>query len=102
MDDLISRKAVLDWISTQKDEICQKRTSGTDESIPRETLITMQRDLGAFETAVKNLPIAYDIEKVIEELKEAGEYCWECGDNVSTDIAIEIVKQGGVRKDVDE
>lgn len=52
---------------------------------------------------IKNQPTAYDIDKVVEELEQMKEKCLKYGDIVGcSDFkkAIEIVKQGGVGKDV--
>lgn len=45
---------------------------------------------------IKRQPTAYDIDKVVEELKEADDgYCWYCGNSISLGEAIKIVKAGG-------
>lgn len=65
---------------------------------------------------VDDIPIAYDIDKVIEELEALRNidicknvkcsersylYCSECSQNLVVDKAIEIVKQGGVETDTE-
>ena len=67
---------------------------------------------------IKNQPTAYSVDKVVEELQKMkglacdGKSCSECeytsycldgeqSEKVAIDKAIEIVKQGGVRKDVE-
>ena len=56
---------------------------------------------------VEKMPTAYDVEKVVAELKERSKE-YNSGlrlhgkpEEMITDEAIEIVKQGGVRKDVE-
>jgi hypothetical protein len=61
---------------------------------------------------IQNMPTAYDVEKVVEELEENAtrytkKYVTPYGNNgyrdvkaISVNRAIEIVKQGGVGKDV--
>ena len=62
--------------------------------------------------ALRKEPTAYDIDKVVEELESAENYYYhdkfdEEGDlimfkSIEQSVAIEIVKQGGVRKDVNK
>lgn len=53
-----------------------------------------------FETIIDEQPPAYDVEKIVEELKENSQYCVPLGGQSFTGIklekAIDIVKRGGV------
>ena len=52
-------------------------------------------------TTICEQPTAYDIEKVIKELDDASWQETDISTVIYTDEAIEIVKQGGVGKDVE-
>ena len=88
MSDLISRKKIRDYI---KGEI--NPYGKPFEGTAYELGLKIMRYIDAMDSA-------YSVDKVVEELKNAS---WEETD-ISTviyiDDAIEIVKQGGVRKDV--
>lgn len=78
-DDLISRKAVI-------------------ESVDRHT-----RDDGTLDDDIsvilEELETAFDKEKVIEELQEAGQSCNDANDNCGVEAieyAIDIVEKGGI------
>lgn len=57
--------------------------------------------------AIENVPTVYDVDKVVEELKQrskeynSGVRLHGKPEEMLTDDAIEIVKQGGVGKDVE-
>ncbi len=87
MSDLISRKAVLKLIEDIK----------VDKDIPKNygTLLDIM-------SVIRNMPTAYDVDKVTEQLKECERYVYDAvsdEDNyvIDTEKAIEIVK--GVVKD---
>ena len=89
MSDLISRNAVID--------IIHKEIERTTSFAEHQTQINI-------EMAVKELPIAYDVDKVVEELESRictiDEYDTEISmRNKHYKTAIEIVMQGGVGKD---
>lgn len=103
MSDLISRSEVLSFIQKIKDEINENKCFG-DKS--RKLNMGDLQDIILF---VENVSTAYSVDKVVEELKcdrcescnflevcAGSEYCEKCHEKV-----IEIVKHGGVRKDVD-
>lgn len=77
MDDLISRKAVLDIILGELGFRC-----GYDADI---ALLSVKK-------CVSELPTAYDVEKVVEELEEIDKKTFR----MSPKDAIDIVKRGGV------
>ena len=100
MSDLISRKKVIDILEKEKSLMCSYDADITIFSI---------------EKGIRELPTAYSVEKVVEELKELRKkdvcdyidcdvclYTDKCGaetdqsNNLKWDKAIEIVKQGGV------
>ena len=87
MSDLISRKAVLKLIEDIK----------VDKDIPKNygTLLDIM-------SVIRNMPTAFDVDKVVEQLKECERYVYDAvsdEDNyvIDTEKAIEIVK--GVVKD---
>ena len=95
MSDLISRSEVIDLLYKVFDEymIATDKTS----------------TLGGFGSEVfkrvREMPTVYDIDKVVDELKELKAYAVYEDINADTkwlDKAIEIVKQGGVSDDVCE
>ena len=95
MSDLISRKKVIDILEKEKSLRC-----------------SYEADIAIFsiEKGIKELPTAYDIDKVVEGLEksskwvnETNEYCDDDGnDYIPLSKAIEIVNQGGVSDDVCE
>lgn len=102
MSDLISRSEVNDVI----DEL-EVYTCGRPNTMKVEiSVLQLQRLINK----LKNIPTAYDIDKVVEELKcdrcescsfievcAGSKFCGECHNKI-----IEIVKQGGVSDDVCE
>ena len=92
MSDLISRNKVIDILEKEKSLRC-----GYDADIA----------IFSIEKVVRELPTAYDIDKVVEKLEEMKTIkgsmktvtCrkWDYG---TVNKAIEIVKQGGVSDDV--
>ena len=101
MSDLISRSKLIEEINELlKSPYANQQQFGAER---RET-IEIVRDL-----CVKNQPTAYDIGNVVEELEGAmwlttnddGETNNLSIQVVSFEDAIEIVKYGGVRKDVE-
>ena len=95
MSDLISRSYVIDLLYKTFDEyrIATDKTS----------------TLGGFGSEVfkrvREMPTVYDIDKVVDELKELKAYAVYEDINADTkwlDKAIEIIKQGGVSDDVCE
>ena len=94
MSDLISRSALLEIIEKMNFDF------GND-SDDTETIIEMVSE------AVNNQPTAYDVEKVVEQLKDkltcedfgTCGYCqnrWCTRELLDADDAIEIVRKGGI------
>lgn len=99
MGDLISRRDALELLY----KIFDKYRMSTDKN----TSIGKSFGTDVFEE-IRNMPTAYDIDKVVEELDKASDY-YECEEQgrehvqmVDLTEAIEIVKQGGVSDDVCE
>lgn len=87
--DLISRKALKQAIDHDFYDHYTKYHD-TDQR----ALIDMVMD------DIDEMPVAFDKEKVIEELKEAGQECNECNDTCgeeAIEYAVEIVEKGGIR-----
>ena len=86
-DDLISRKAVLDILT-------EERIRNSILASPAFGEMLAQR--------IKNIPTAFDKEKVIDELKSAENYLYVNGIRITnfkfihTLTAIEIVEKGGI------
>ena len=100
MFDLISRSEVNDVI----DEL-EVYTSGRPNTMKVEiSVLQLQR----FINKLKNIPTAYDVDNVISQLGDYGNEEIDCYRNTPYENcirecvskAIEIVKQGGIRKDV--
>ena len=86
--DLISRKALKQAIDHDFYEHYTKYHD-TDQI----ALIDMVMD------DIDEMPVAFDKEKVIEELKEAGQECNECNDTCgeeAIEYAVEIIEKGGI------
>ena len=109
MSDLIRKSDVLDLLYG----IFDKYKMSTDKN----TSIGKSFGTDVFEE-IRNMPTVYSVDNVVEELKKMkglacdGKSCSECeytlyclegeqSEKVAIDKAIEIVKQGGVRKDVE-
>lgn len=89
MSDLISRSALIEAMYQKMSLMCASRDG--QHLISMETVIDF----------VKDYPVAYDVDKVVEELEEAS-FPHSLGtvtENVMLrDKAIEIVKGGGVNE----
>lgn len=48
------------------------------------------------EKVIKEIPTAYDVDKVVEEIREYADNIAELGGNFLPEVVIKIVKQGGV------
>lgn len=88
-DDLISRQAVV--------KIIDNEIKSTTAYCLHDTQINIKFD-------VQNLPTAYDVEKVIEQLQKAKTRmsCYRLNnvadDRISINEAIEIVRKGGIKE----
>ena len=94
MSDLIRKSDVLDLLYG----IFDKYKMSTDKN----TSIGKSFGTDVFEE-IRNMPTAYDIDEVVEKLEEMKAYAVYEDINADTkwlDKAIEIVKHGGVGKDV--
>lgn len=89
-DDLISRKAVIDYLREQNNNVIIEKHK--DGFVSEDTCRGMEGAISAFRNFILTLPTAFDKEKVIEELKEEGCII----DDEAGNRAIEIVKKGGI------
>ena len=80
--DLISQKAVLNILT---------------ESRVKDSILCSPAFIEMLTQRIKNIPTAFDKEKVIEELKSPYNYTIMAGKHVTTvDRAVEIVEKGGI------
>lgn len=111
---LIDADALIEWINEQREQVTKKQVAGTDGSIfTREALVNMQRCIGTFETKINNMPTAYDVDAVVEQLEkklknlEHNKKLFEdnqakygvsmCVSEITAfKIAIDIVRKGGI------
>ena len=99
-DDLISRKAVLDYLKEQNNNLLkEKQKNGF--VVSTEACRGMESALIAFRSFILAQPMAFDKEKVIEELKEQIELVsynpMTAGRYIKKDRVIKIVEKGGVK-----
>ena len=98
-DDLISRKAVLDYLKEQNNNLLkEKQKNGF--VVSTEACRGMESALIAFRSFILAQPMAFDKEKVIEELKEQIELVsynpMTAGRYIKKDRVIKIVEKGGI------
>lgn len=98
-DDLISRKAVLDYLKEQNNNLLkEKQKNGF--VVSTEACRGMESAIVAFRSFILDLPTAFDKEKVIEELKEQIELVsynpMTAGRYIKKDRVIKIVEKGGI------
>lgn len=101
--DLISRKAVIDYLREQNNNVIIEKHK--DGFVSEDTCRGMESAISAFRNFILTLPTAFDKEKVIEQIKvlSAGIIL---NTNISDDYAegyvraakdiIEIVEKGGI------
>ena len=97
-DDLISRKAVIDYLKEQNNNLLmEKQKNGV---VSTEACRGMESALIAFRSFILAQPMAFDKEKVIEELKGQIELVsynpMTAGRYIKKDRAIKIVEKGGI------
>ena len=110
-NDLISRQQLLEYLAKEEKMI---HADAKRFKINKDVLEGMKQNINAVMDYVKEADVSYDVEKVVDELKENAsrytkKYVTPCGNNgykdtkaVSIHKAVEIVKQGGVSDDVCE
>ena len=100
-DDLISRKAVIDYLREQNNNvIIEKHKDGfVSEDICR----GMESAISAFRNFILTMPTAFDKEKVIEKLQRRSHNYYPsidhyCLSRKAVDLkdAIEIIEKGGI------
>ena len=97
-DDLISRKAVLDYLKEQNNNLLmEKQKNGV---VSTEACRGMESALIAFRSFILAQPMAFDKEKVIKELKGQIELVsynpMTAGRYIKKNRAIKIVEKGGI------
>jgi hypothetical protein len=104
MSDLISRKAVekiiKEFFKTKIDEI-PKREKFNKLCDLCDLYLGLNADL---HKVIEDIPVAYDVDKVVEQLKECERYIYDAvsdEDNyaIETEKAIEIVNYGAIEKE---
>lgn len=97
-DDLISRKAVLDYLKERNNNLLMKKQK--NGVVSTEAYRGMESALIAFRSFILAQPMAFDKEKVIEELKEQIELVsynpMTAGRYIKKDRVIKIVEKGGI------
>lgn len=98
-DDLISRKAVLDYLKEQNNNLLkEKQKNGF--VVSTEACRGMESALIAFRSFILSQPTAFDKEKVIEELRGQIELIsynpMTAGRYIKKDRVIKIVEKGGI------
>ena len=97
-NDLISRKAVIDYLKEQNNNLLmEKQKNGV---VSTEACRGMESALIAFRSFILAQPMAFDKEKVIKELKGQIELVsynpTTAGRYIKKDRAIKIVEKGGI------
>ena len=90
-NDLISRKAVIDYLKEQNNNLLmEKQKNGV---VSTEACRGMESAIIAFRSFILAQPMAFDKEKVIEELEDYlfEKYCIEGDEKIA-----EIVEKGGI------
>ena len=97
-DDLISRKAVIDYLREQNNNVIIEKYK--DGFVSEDACRGMESAISAFRNFILTLPTAFDKEKVIEELKEQIELVsynpTTAGRYIKKDRVIKIVEKGGI------
>lgn len=100
-DDLISRKAVIDYLREQNNNVIIEKYK--DGFVSEDTCRGMESAIRAFRNFILTLPTAFDKEKVITEMKKNSHNFYPsidhyCLSQKAVDLkkAIEIVEKGGV------
>lgn len=103
-DDLISRKAVMDYLREQQADVIMENAKENPSTY--EATKGMKCSIDAFMNFIVTMPTAYDLDKVVEQLKkqigtcemeDCEQYNGDC-DVCRAGKAIEIVKAGGVNE----
>lgn len=98
-NDLISRNAVMDYLREQQASvIIEKNKNGF---VSADVFEGMDSAISAFMNFILQVPVAYDVDKVIELLEDRSTLSRPVGwskayEIVTLDDAVEIVKSGGI------
>lgn len=109
-DDLISRKVVMDYLREQQANVIIEQNK--NNPVTYDATKGMSASVDAFMNFIAQMPTAYDVDKVVERLENAGQKMSEAKSNmpygksshgchnyykaVSIKRAIKIVKGGGM------
>lgn len=97
-NDLISRKAVMDYLQEQQANVIIEKNK--NNPVTYDAAKGMLASVDAFMNFIVQAPTAYDVDKVVEQLKDKIEITWSHdyfgGKKDAFNEAIEIVKGGGV------
>lgn len=92
-NDLISRSAAIENIWSLYNNIYNNASV-----FEKEETQFASRILTYVQRTIENLPAAYDVDKVVRQLYENSyEQFWHIK-NISTELAVEIIKAGGVHE----
>ncbi len=94
MSDLISRKAVIDYLREQHDILTLEKNNPLTIIHP-EALKGMNRSNEAFNNFMLGLPTAYDVDKVVERLGKESDDGWCFDTAIDINTAFKIVRRGG-------
>lgn len=104
MSDLISRKAVIDYLRERHDIITIENNNQLSIVHP-EALKGMKCSNEAFNHFILGLPTAYDVDKTVEQLQKASHNYYPSVDSYCTSIksvklsdAVLIVKGGAINE----
>lgn len=97
-DDLISRKVVMDYLQEQQANVIIEQNK--NNPVTYDATKGMLGSADAFINFIIQVPTAYDVDKVVEQLESKIEITWSHdylgGRKDAFNEAIEIVKGGGV------
>jgi len=93
-DDLISRKVVMDYLREQQAMIIIEKNK--NNSVSNHYIPEIQESIQTFMNFIVQVPTAYDVDKVINELEHAKEVTPRLSARATYKDAIEVVKGGGV------
>lgn len=97
-DDLISRSAFIKEINEHMKNVYEcdiESVSDFQDGNNSEESYIVQGLFEAFEL-IGNVPTSYDMDKVVEKIREYADNVAELGGNFLPQVVLEIVKSGGV------
>lgn len=97
---LIDAGELLEEVTKNEEELLAEKEIAK-ENEDTELLLAINNQLSALfrvKAKINSIHIAYDVDKVVEQLEDMEELCNECGNIAGLDMAkkaIKIVKEGG-------